>query len=335
MIETSQKIKDMLAAGYQLAPKAQLKIDLDPPFVGQDFQADGCDPALYEQDGSLWLVFVDTAAGGIKIVSLNQSQMKVDSLIRFISESGARMPSLCFEPSTYPGRPDLPHVIYRDTTTGKIMVYREQYDAEGNPLPITDEIGTGSGCATVRSGDRVIDFYLSGGNIYSRIQGEYASILMEPASGETITSFAAVGLPDYRIAICHTVQTGTGYEYRIAYTELIGIPAFDDQMQCQILTKELLFKYPVIMEESLCQNVETLSLLIKNTFYVIDNPDLLCPNISATSLVLTFLRMWHGYTEDGLQSQISINSMRVKVGLYNSGEDSLQTTLSMQLLQID
>lgn len=221
MKPTSDKLKTALANGYLSDPRAMLKIDIDPPFVGREFRPESCDPDLSLIGGVLYLTIVE--GDYIKILTVDRATHKVSGMVREILALGATRPRLIFEPSIYPGWPDLPHVAY--TAGGKAMVYREQYNAEGAALSYWDEIGNGSHCETVRMGNTVIDFYIgTDGILYSRFQGEYAEALIDlSADGELITSARVIALPDARFLVQYTVRKPDGlYQDRVSWSEMLG-----------------------------------------------------------------------------------------------------------------
>lgn len=232
--DTTQRVKDMLDSRHQINPQAMLKVDIDPPFVGADFNMAGSDPSLFELNNTLYLAFVDTSTGQIKVAVLTQGSLEkwtVTSIYRTITAPGAKRPRLCFEPSTVSGRPDLPHVAYTNSVTGKAMVYRELYDAEGHIQVINDEIGAGESCGAVRMGDKVIDFYIgTDGVFYSRLQGEFAAAMISPVVGGAIVKTDTLSLPDGRFAVCYIERDADGYVTRkVAYSELFGQRIFDGE----------------------------------------------------------------------------------------------------------
>jgi hypothetical protein len=180
--------------------------DIDPPFVGKDFDQTGADPSFCLYDGVLYLVFVD--GDYIKIAIVDQTTMAVTSLLRTIAAAGASRPRLIFEPSTYSGQPDLPHVAYVGSD-GKVYGYREQYLEDLSIQAITDEIGVGTSIEALWIGDYFYHFYVDAGIIYVRKQGEYAETLITPESG-AITGVWAAEMPDGRVLIGYSLATSTG-----------------------------------------------------------------------------------------------------------------------------
>mgnify|MGYP001162869130 CR=1 FL=1 len=220
MRQVSQEVLDMLKSGYQLSPKARLVVDIDPPFVGTDFNQVGADPSLYLYKNVLYLTFIDGEY--IKVAIVDRASNKVIDLLRQIDAPGASSPKLTFEPSTYTSMPDLPHVVYIDTSTGKVMAYREQYNEKLEIVKRYDEIGTGSSIDVVRVNHDIYHFYTgSDGKLYERKQGEFATVLIKPERG-AITSVRALSLPDGRICLIYLVSYGqNGGEIRTAYSNLL------------------------------------------------------------------------------------------------------------------
>jgi hypothetical protein len=180
--------------------------DIDPPFVGTSFNQSGSDPSFCLHDGILYLVFVD--GDYIKIAIVDQTTMAVTSLLRTISAPGASRPRLIFEPSTYEGQPDLPHVAYVGSD-GKVYGYREQYNEDLSIEAITDEIGTGTSIEAVMVDSTFYHFYVADGSIYVRKQGEYASVLITPDSG-AITEVWASMAADGRVVFLYLVLLTDG-----------------------------------------------------------------------------------------------------------------------------
>jgi hypothetical protein len=218
MKDISQKMQSMIDSGRFSNPTCRLVCDIDPPFVGKDFDQSGSYPSLCLHDGTLYLVFVD--GDYIKIAIINQTTMAVTSLLRTISAVGASRPRLIFEPSTYSGQPDLPHVAYV-CSDGKVYCYREQYLEDLSIESITDEIGAGISIEALWIGDYFYHFYVSDGSVYIRKQGEYAEVLITPDSGN-ITGVWAAEMPDGRVLIRYSlVPTTGGGEIYDAYSNLL------------------------------------------------------------------------------------------------------------------
>jgi len=222
MKKLPEKLLKMIENGYYQRPEAMIKVDIEPPFVGADFEPSGCDPSFHEYKDVLYLVFIDN--GKIKIAVVDPVEMMVTSLIREIDAPNARRPRLIFEPSTHPGREDLPHIGYTDLVAEKAMVYREQYDEEGNIVRIFDEIGTGGSTESVRKGDMIIDFYVSNdGVVYCRYQGNYAEPVITPTPEEKVKSLRVVDFPDSRLGLVYILQTNEGADQvRFAWSEILG-----------------------------------------------------------------------------------------------------------------
>ena len=247
MREITQKTMEMLAANFQCNPQNMLKVDIDPPFVGTDFQQAGSDPSLSEYDGSIYLTLVDAGAIKVAIVEEINGEMKVTGLLRQIAAAGAGLPKLTFEPSTYAGLPALPHVAYQDTVGGRAMVYREEYDAQGNVETIYDEIGIGKSCGTVLMGTQIIDFYIGvDGVFYSRFQHQYAEAMISPQAGGAILWADAKVLPDGRFIVVYIEQDGSGNTIlKATYSQIFGELIFDDNIKMTISTTDINLKQVV------------------------------------------------------------------------------------------
>jgi hypothetical protein len=206
MRDITDATKAMVNSNHQINPQAQLVVDIDPPFVGVDFDQTGSDPSFCLHDGVLYLVFVD--GDYIKVAIVDQTTMTVTSLLRTISAAGASRPRLIFEPSTYSGQADLPHVAYVGSD-GKVYAYREQYLEDLSIEAITDEIGTDTSIEALWIGDYFYHFYVNAGIVYVRKQGEFASVLITPTSG-TITGVWAVEMPDGRVLIRYSLAPSAG-----------------------------------------------------------------------------------------------------------------------------
>jgi hypothetical protein len=206
MRDVTNATKVMVNSNLQINPQAQLVVDIDPPFVGKDFNQSGSCPAFCLHNGILYLVFVD--GDYLKVAVVDQTTMTVTSLLRTISAPGASRPRLIFEPSTYSGQPDLPHVAYVGDD-GKIYCYREQYLEDLSIESITDEIGTGTCIEALWIGDYFYHFYVDDGIIYIRKQGEYAEVLITPESG-AITGVWAAEMPDGRVLISYSLTPSAG-----------------------------------------------------------------------------------------------------------------------------
>ena len=184
-----------------------VSIDIGPPFLtGEDFNIVGADPSFCNHNGVLYLVFVD--GDNIKIAIVDQTAMAVTSLLRTISAPGASRPRLIFEPSTYEGQADLPHVAYVGSD-GKVYGYREQYLEDLSIEAITDEIGTGTSIEALWIDDYFYHFYVNAGVLYVRKQGEFASVLITPDDG-TITGVWAAEMPDGRVLIRYSLAPSAG-----------------------------------------------------------------------------------------------------------------------------
>jgi hypothetical protein len=319
----SPNMQNMLADGYQLAPSARLKIDIDPPFVGVDFMADACDPSLHEWGGVLYLTFIDSTAGAIKIGVIDQTAMKVTSLLRTIQAPNSRRPRLCFEPSTYPGKPDLPHIAYDDTDTGKAMIYREEYDSQGNVEVISDEIGNGSNAETVRSGNTIIDFYISEGVLYSRVQGEYAQAIIDNTdASETVTSARAMALPDTRIAILYTVVKSDGTnEIRVSYSEMIGGKVIDDSFSISLAATGIIFSKPYSYDEGFLFSISIEALSLITNVFNFDNE-----GFQFALLAQSIQLIQNGYSLDE-SFNFSLSSTGIRMDLPHSCSENFYFTL--------
>jgi hypothetical protein len=182
-------------------------IDIGPPFIaGESFDMAGADPSFCLHDGALYLVFVD--GDYLKVAIVDQTTMVVTSLLRTISAPGASRPRLIFEPATYEGCDDLPHVAYVGDD-GKVYCYREQYLEDLSIESITDEIGTGTCIEALWIGDYFYHFFVNDGVMYIRKQGEYAETLITPESG-AITGVWAAEMPDGRVLIGYSLATSAG-----------------------------------------------------------------------------------------------------------------------------
>jgi hypothetical protein len=212
----------------QNTPSAMLKVDIDPPFVGEDFRPDCCDPDLAEFGGVLYLSLVE--AGKIKIFIVDPKTRKVVGTLREIAAEGARHPRLAFEPSTYPGKPDLPHVAY-EMPDGHVWVYRETYDAQGNVVPRYDDIGIGTSPDCLRLKGVVWDYFTRPDGVYQRKQGTFEERIIAAGSGEIIKGVRAFLFPDSRVGFLHIAQTATGDEVRLWTSELLDGMYIDDGMQ--------------------------------------------------------------------------------------------------------
>jgi hypothetical protein len=202
-------------------------VTIEPPFItGEDFNQSGSDPSLLLYNGVLYLTFVD--GDYIKVAIVDQDTYTVTSLLRTISAVGASRPKLAFEPATYDGQADLPHVAYTGND-GKVYAYREQYKEDLSIVTVTDEIGVGSSIEVVRIGSDIYHFYVGAdGVIYVRKQGEYASALITPTGG-TITGVWTWPTPDGRIGLLYTLNpTSGGGQQREAFTELLIPVEFDN-----------------------------------------------------------------------------------------------------------
>lgn len=82
MKDVPEKAKAPITNGLieQEKPHAMLKVDIDPPFVGEDFRPNCCDPDLAEFGGVLYLSLVE--AGKIKIFIVDPSTRKVTGIVR-------------------------------------------------------------------------------------------------------------------------------------------------------------------------------------------------------------------------------------------------------------
>jgi hypothetical protein len=206
MKDISQKMQTMIDSGRFVNPTCRIVCDIDPPFVGTDFNQAGSDPSFCLHNNTLYLVFVD--GDYIKIAIVDQSTLTVTSLLRTISAPGASRPRLIFEPSTYSGQPDLPHVAYVGSD-GKVYCYREQYLEDLSIETVTDEIGDGTCIEAIQIEDYFYHFYVSDGIVYIRKQGEYASAFITPDSG-SITGVWAAEMPDGRVLIGYSLATSSG-----------------------------------------------------------------------------------------------------------------------------
>lgn len=220
MKPTSQKTLDMLASGYQKNPQSMLVVDIDPPFVGTDFNQAGSDPSLFIYQGTLYLTFVD--GDYIKVAIVDQSSYKVIGLLRTIEAPGAGNPRLTFETSIYPGLDDLPHVVYTVKNDKKVMAYREQYNEKLEIVQRYDEIGQGVSIDVIKAGRDIYHFYVGcDGRLYMRKQGEYANVLIEPEAGGEITAIRALQAPDGRVCLVYSLTfRGEGGAIRTAYSNL-------------------------------------------------------------------------------------------------------------------
>jgi hypothetical protein len=196
-----------------------VSIDIGPSFLtGENFNIAGADPSFCLHDGVLYLVFVD--GDYIKIAIVNQTTMAVTSLLRTIAAAGASRPRLIFEPSTYEGQVDLPHVAYVGSD-GKVYGYREQYLEDLSIEAITDEIGAGTSIEALWIGDYFYHFYVNSGVLYVRKQGEFASALITPDDG-VITGVWAAEMPDGRVLIRYSLTpTAGGGDIYDAYSNLL------------------------------------------------------------------------------------------------------------------
>jgi hypothetical protein len=199
--------------------KCLVTIDIGPPFVtGESFDLAGADPSFCLHDGVLYLVFVD--GDNIKIAIVDQTTMTVTSLLRTISAPGASRPRLIFEPSTYEGYTDLPHVAYV-CSDGKVYGYREQYLEDLSIETVTDEIGTGTCIEAIEIDDVFYHFYINDGIVYIRKQGEYAEAFITPDSG-SITGIWVWETPDGRVGFTYGLKTtDEGGELYTAYSNLL------------------------------------------------------------------------------------------------------------------
>jgi hypothetical protein len=227
----SEAMQTMITSGRYLNPSARLVCDIDPPFVGKNFNQSGSYPSLTLHNDILYLVFIDE--DNIKIAVVNPEKMAVTSMLRVISAPSATRPRLIFETSTYPGQADLPHVAYCNNLTEKVMVYREQYNEDLSINKITDEIGAGKDIEPLKIGDNYYHFYIgANGKIYQRKQGDYATVIMEPVEGETITGLWATVMPDARICLLYSVATDSTDEIRASYTNMmLPLSAGSDSFQ--------------------------------------------------------------------------------------------------------
>jgi len=221
MKEISDKLKEALANGYLANPNANLVIDIDPPYVGENFRSNSCDPDLAIIGGVMYLTIIE--GDYIKILTVDRATHRVNGLVREILAPGAARPRLIFEPSHYPGWPDLPHVAYTDTVNGKAMVYREQYDENFDVIRIYDEIGNGGSCEALQVGGTIYNFYAGAdGVLYGRKQGEFAEAVIMPEDGAAITSVRAMPMPDGRICLAYSMRAADGTEsVHAAWTELL------------------------------------------------------------------------------------------------------------------
>ena len=220
MKEISDAMKAMIDSGQFQYPGCQIVCDIDPPFVGKDFNQSGSYPSFCEHNDILYLVFID--GNYIKIAVVDKKAMTVTELLRSILVPGAMRPRLIFEKSTYGDRADLPHIAYV-RSDGKVYAYREQYLEDLSIETVTDEIGTGNFIEVVRSGEDVYHFYVgTDGCLCVRKQGEYASILITPDDGSTITGVWATAMPDGRVGFIYSVlsEEGTG-ELNTAFSNLM------------------------------------------------------------------------------------------------------------------
>lgn len=244
MKQLSNRLLQMIEDRLQLQPEAMVKVDIEPPFVGADFEATGADPSFSYVGGVLYLSLIDN--GKIKVLTVDPVEMKVTGMLREIEAPNARRPRLTFEPSPYAGKPDLPHVGYTDPVAGKAMVYREQYDAQGLIVKSWDDIGNGSDCESIRMGQTMIDFYVgTDGILYSRLQGEFAEAFVDYTSeGAVIKSARVIALPDDRFGVVLVVTRADGVdEARMLYSSLYGSKDFDgDTFSASISTHEIIMK---------------------------------------------------------------------------------------------
>lgn len=280
MNEKTQRTKDMLDHGYQRNPQAMLKVDIDPPFVGAEFDQAGCDPSLTKVNDVLYLTFIE--GDFIKVAIIDESTMKVTGLFRTIEALNATRPKLVFELSTYPGKPDLPHIAYTNMVTGKAVVYRELYDAQGNVVIAYDEIGDGFDCDVVRIGNQVIDIFVgTDGAIYTRKQGEYAEKFYDDSH---IKSASIVGLPDGRFVICCITNDNT---VKLLYSQFLKpFEVGEDRIEFDSSkTINILMKSDYFFNESINFPVEVSGVSMTILSFIIDN-DLITFNPETLSIVL-------------------------------------------------
>lgn len=227
MKETTIKTQAMLAGNHQINPGAMVVVDIDPPFVGVEFNQSGAYPSLHEHNDVLYMVFVD--GDYIKIAILDRATYKVTSLFRQFTAIDATRPKIAFEPSTYEGYVDLPTIVY-EMPDGKIYARREQYDENINIVIVYDEIAEGSSIEIISVNGTINYFYVGNdGLIYNRPHGEYASVFITPEEGETATGFWVTAVPDGRLMFVYTVVTDDGYS-RIyqAFSNLLNALYFED-----------------------------------------------------------------------------------------------------------
>lgn len=278
----------------QNTPSAMLKVDIDPPFVGEDFRPDCCDPDLAEFGGVLYLSLVE--AGKIKIFVVDQKTRAVVETLREIDAEGARHPRLTFELSTYPGKPDLPHVAY-EMPDGHVWVHRETYDAQGNVVPRYDDIGIGTSPDCLRLKGVVWDYFTRPDGVYQRKQGTLEERIIAAGSGEIIKGVRAFLFPDSRVGFLHIVQTATGDEVRLWTSELLdgmyidtdkmkigssvlelGLRlltfSFDENMPITSTVNDLTLAEPSCIDEPMLMQSVTESITLADPINIFDNVQL-------------------------------------------------------------
>jgi len=338
MKETSESMQNMVDSGRFTNPNCQIVCDIDPPFVGKNFNQSGSDPSLTFHDGTLYLVFID--GDYIKIAVLNQTTMTVTSLLRTILVSGATRPRLIFEPSTYTGQADLPHVAYVKASTGKVMAYREQYNEDLTINVTTDEIGAGTSIEAVMIDDTFYHFYVADGIVYVRKQGEYTETLITPDSG-TITGIWVWETPDGRVGFTYSLKTADDAgELYTAYSNLLFPFEFEESMGLSASIVSVEYRTGILVFNQ-CDNYTNYS--------VVDDGMELSALISAVQLISSVFP----FTESmGLNAAITqvllndINSFSESMGLtasiiqvllpgINEFTDNMQLTASITAVTLE
>jgi hypothetical protein len=284
--------------------------DIDPPFVGTSFNQAGADPSFCLHDGVLYLVFVD--GDNIKVSIVDQTTMAVTSLLRTISAPGASRPRLIFEPSTYSGQADLPHVAYVGSD-GKVYGYREQYLEDLSIEAITDEIGVGTSIEALWIGDYFYHFYVDAGIIYVRKQGEYAEVLITPNSG-SIISVWAWETPDGRIGFLYSLapSAGGGDLYN-AYSELMFPTELSESMGLAASITAVEYRTGILVFNT-CDNY--------TNYTVVDDGMELTALISAVQLISSIFPFTESMGLNAAITQVLLNDI-------NSFSESMGLTASI------
>jgi hypothetical protein len=315
-----------------------VSIDIGPSFLtGESFNIAGADPSFCLHDGVLYLVFVD--GDYIKIAIVDQTTMAVTSLLRTITAPGASRPRLIFEPSTYSGQLDLPHVAYV-SSDGKVYGYREQYLEDLSIEAITDEIGTGTSIEALWIGDYFYHFYVNAGVLYIRKQGEFASAFITPDDG-AITGIQAWETPDGRIGFLYSLApSADGGDLYNAYSELMFPTELSESMGLIASITAVEYRTGILVFNT-CDNY--------TNYTVVDDGMELTALISAVQLISSIFP----FTESmGLNAAITqvllndINSFSESMGLVasitqvilpgiNEFTDNMQLTASITAVTLE